>query len=167
MKLRFDKKDMDDQFRTAAKEIYQTVVSNFTTRAEELVLRPEWKDDLNRVSDQLEHQLQKTFDAWRTKQIEKLFKITRKNMGYELEGPITEPIQELQSNLWEEVEERYRRCVADGLEVFKEILANGFRPPEDEYNGYVQEIEEQIHEDTEKLIIHTCRDLGSHLNRRF
>ena len=51
--------------------------------------------------------------------------------------------------------------------MFKEVLVEGFKPEEGEYDGYVQNIEEDLHGDATRLLEATCKDLNSHLNRKF
>jgi hypothetical protein len=62
---------------------------------------------------------------------------------------------------------KYRKTIDDKEEDIKNILNDGFKTLEDEYDCFLLKIEEKIYSNCKKLIVKTTNELNSHLNRKF
>lgn len=80
---------------------------------------------------------------------------------------LTEPIKDLDDNFWSTVNSNYTKLLRENESSLKNILVDGFKTDEDEYDLYIANYEDEIYKFSKKLIVKCCSDLNSHLNRKF
>ena len=99
--------------------------------------------------------------------MEKLFNFSVENIWDILEKEISDPIKNLDDDFWSTIKSKYRKVISDKEEDIKNILNDGFKTLEDEYDNFLLKIEEKIYSNSKKLIIKTTNEINSHLNRKF
>lgn len=126
-----------------------------------------WGDAIKQYRKELSNNLVKIIEAERNRQIEKLFTLSVDKICDALEEPITQPIKDLEDDFWDIVIERYRKIVSEEEEDVKKILNDGFKCEEEEYDSFLNKLEEKVYINTKKMIVKTTSELNAHLNRKF
>lgn len=127
----------------------------------------DWRKNVDLYRKDLSSGLQKAIDEERGKQMDKLYNFSIENICEILEKEITEPIKNLEDDFWSIVRQKYRKTIQEKEEDIKNILNDGFKTMEDEYDNFLLRIEDKIYTNSKKIIIKTTSDLNSHLNRKF
>jgi hypothetical protein len=96
-----------------------------------------------------------------------MFEISKENICDDLEKVLTSPIESLEDNFWSQINKDYTTMLHKHESDIKNILVDGFQVNEDDYDLYIARFEDEIYKFSKKLIIKTCSDLNSHLNRKF
>lgn len=81
---------------------------------------------------------------------------------------ILEPIINLEDDMWEKVIEKYESTKKEQVEIFKDILVDGFKTTEDEYEMLVDKVNGDVYEHAcEHIKKCVSADLAQHLLRKF
>ena len=96
-----------------------------------------------------------------------MFAIAKENLEEVIEKIILDPIESLDDNLWSTINSGYVKELKEQESKIKDILVNGFKTDENEYDGRLSKFEDDIYNFAKRTIERTCRDLNSHLNRKF
>jgi len=166
MKKHFNNDMVTDSFVKDTDEMFIQTREGYRQICEALRMRDsEWHYD--HQMNELDHRLKERIDVEKEKQMTKLFEISKENLCDELEKKITAPIENLEDNFWSTINRDYVKCMRKHESDIKNMLVDGFRVSEDEYDVSIAKFEDEIYKHCKKIIIKTCSDLNSHLNRKF
>jgi hypothetical protein len=144
------------------------VVKQFVESACQLMMEDsDWNKAVDLYKRELCNSLVKMIEAEREKQKEKLFNFSLETILDELEEEITQPIKDLDDNFWEKIVKKYKEIILKEEEKVKIILNDGFKTYEEEYDHFLNKLEDKIYINSKKLIVKTVSELNAHLNRKF
>lgn len=93
--------------------------------------------------------------------------ISKENLSDKVEKIIVRPIENLEDNFWSTIISDYGKALRDEERTVKNILVDGFKVSEDEYDYSIMKYEDDMYKFCVKVIEKSARDLNSHLNRKF
>lgn len=168
LKQSFNEDTVTDTFTDITQNLYDDVIKQFEQSAYQLMMEDsDWQDAVKLYKKELSNNLIKMIEGERSKQKEKLFTFSLETICDELEDPVTEPIKNLEDNFWDIVIKRYKDIILKEEEKVKTILNDGFKTVEEEYDHFINKLEEKIYSNTKKIIFKTVSELNAHLNRKF
>lgn len=168
MKHAFKDDTVTDTFTTTVENLFDDVVKQFVESAYQLMMEDsDWHKAIDLYKKELSNNLVKMIEIEREKQKEKLFNFSLETILDELEEEITQPIKDLDDNFWDKVVKKYKEIVLKEEEKVKIILNDGFKTFEEEYDRFLNKLEEKIYTSSKKIIVKTTSELNAHLNRKF
>lgn len=168
LKNKFSTDYVDDNFTITCEGFYDDTIKQFEENAFILMMEDSnWGEAIKQYKKELSSNLIKMIESERHRQIEKLFTISVDKISDALEEEITQPIKDLEDDFWDIIIERYKKIVTEEEEDVKKILNDGFKSEEEDYDNFLNKLEEKIYHNSRKMIVKTTSELNSHLNRKF
>ena len=169
LKNTFSEDSVTDTFTETCQGLFDDTIMQFEKNSNMLTMddAEDWQKAIDLYKKELSNSLVKMIETERTKQKEKLFTFSVETIVDELEDKITQPIKDLEDNLWENVNEKYKEIILEEEEKIKAILNDGFKTQDEEYDSFLTKLEDKVYNQSKRLIIRTVSDLNSHLNRKF
>jgi hypothetical protein len=168
LKNSFSDSVVPDSFHQTCQDLYRDTVSQFKTNAKALMMEGSgWENAISLHGKDLENDLQKQIELSREKQKDKLFTFSFENIVDEIEEEITQPIKDLEDNMWSTITKRYTEIVRTEEEKVRDVLVEGFKADDDETDSFMTRLEEKVYDQANKFIRRCVADLNSHLNRKF